>query len=159
MSIGAINQLIINNERPDIFTDNPSITFFKPNYRKYVNFAKTEQQYQLPNISFGSSVEFNLPKTDYINNIILSVLLPEISGKFKRWTKRQVKKKLEEYGVCISIKSACTVTITPSRIVMSMTHDRKRAFASWRISLSHLVTEEDIDKFLEIFDKCYKKMM
>ena len=69
------------------------------------------------------------------------------------------KKKLEEYGVCISIKSACTVTITQSRIVMSMTHDRKRAFASWRISLSHLVTEEDIDKFLEIFDKCYKKMM
>ena len=69
------------------------------------------------------------------------------------------KKKLEEYGVCISIKSACTVTITPSRIVMAMTHDRKRAFASWRISLSHLVTEEDIDKFLEIFDKCYKEMM
>ena len=69
------------------------------------------------------------------------------------------KKKLEEYGVCISIKSACTVTITPYRIVMSMTHDRKRAFASWRISLSHLVTEEDIDKFLEIFDKCYKEMM
>lgn len=69
------------------------------------------------------------------------------------------KKKLEEYGVCISIKSACTVTITPSRIVMPMTHDRKRAFASWRISLSHLVTEEDIDKFLEIFDKCYKEMM
>ena len=98
MSIGAINQLIINNERPDIFTDNPSITFFKPNYRKYVNFSKIEQQYQLPNVSFGSSVEFNLPKTDYINNIILSVLLPEISGKFKRWTKRQVKKKLEEYG-------------------------------------------------------------
>lgn len=71
----------------------------------------------------------------------------------------EFKKKLEEYGVCVSIKSACTVTITPSRIVMAMTHDRKRAFASWRISLSHLVAEEDIDKFLEIFDKCYKKMM
>lgn len=69
------------------------------------------------------------------------------------------KKKLEEYGVCVSIKSACTVTITPSRIVMSMTHDRKRAFASWRISLSHLVADEDIDKFLEIFDKCYKELM
>lgn len=68
----------------------------------------------------------------------------------------EFKNKLEEYGVCISIKSACTVTITPSRIVMSMTHDRKRAFASWRISLSHLVKEEEIDKFLEIFDECYK---
>lgn len=68
----------------------------------------------------------------------------------------EFKKKLEEYGVCISIKSACTITITPSRIVMAMTHDRKRAFSSWRISLSHLVKEEKIDEFLDIFDKCYK---
>ena len=68
----------------------------------------------------------------------------------------EFKSKLEEYGVCISIKSACTVTITPSRIIMSMTKDRKRAFASWRISLSHLVKEEEIDRFLEIFDICYK---
>lgn len=66
------------------------------------------------------------------------------------------KEKLEEYGVCISIKSACTITITPSRIVMAMTHDRKRALSSWRISLSHLVTEQEIDKFLSIFDECYK---
>lgn len=68
----------------------------------------------------------------------------------------EFKNRLEEYGICISIKSACTVTITPSIIVMFMTHDRKRAFASWRISLSHLVKEEEIDKFLEIFDECYK---
>ncbi len=66
------------------------------------------------------------------------------------------KEKLEEYGVCISIKSACTITITPSRIVMAMTHDRKRALSSWRISLSYLVTEEDINRFLKIFDECYK---
>ena len=71
----------------------------------------------------------------------------------------EFKKKLEEYGVCVSIKSACTVTITPSRIVMAMTHDRKRAFASWRISLSHLVSAEDIEKFLNIFDKCYNELM
>lgn len=68
----------------------------------------------------------------------------------------EFKQKLEEYGICISIKSACTVTITPSRIVMAMTHDKKRAFASWRISLSHLIKEEEIDKFLKIFDECYK---
>lgn len=68
----------------------------------------------------------------------------------------EFKNRLEEYGICISIKSACTVTITPSIIVMFMTHDRKRAFASWRISLSHLVKEEEIDNFLEIFDECYK---
>lgn len=31
----------------------------------------------------------------------------------------EFKNKLEEYGVCISIKSACTITITPSRIAIS----------------------------------------
>lgn len=69
------------------------------------------------------------------------------------------KAELEKYGVCVSIKSACTVTITPSRIVMAMTHDRKRAFASWRISLSHLTTEDEINEFLNIFDKCYNNLM
>lgn len=68
----------------------------------------------------------------------------------------EFKKKLEEYWVCISIKSACTVTITPSRIVMAMTHDKKRALSSWRISLSHLIEENEVERFLDIFDKCYK---
>lgn len=68
----------------------------------------------------------------------------------------EFKNKLEEYGVCISIKSACSVTITPSRVVMAMTHDRKRALSSFRISLSHLTKESEIERFLEIFDECYK---
>ena len=64
------------------------------------------------------------------------------------------KHKLENYGVCISIKSACSVNISPSRSVMAITHNRKRALSSWRISLSHLVTKEEIYEFLKIFDKC-----
>lgn len=68
------------------------------------------------------------------------------------------KEELEKYYVCISIKSACSVTLTPSRSVMALTKDRKRAMSSWRISLSHLCTKEEIDKFLEIFDICYKKL-
>lgn len=68
------------------------------------------------------------------------------------------KNKLDEYGVCVSIKSACTVTVTPSRIVLAMTHNRKRALASWRISLSHLLSEDEIDSFLRIFEKCYKEL-
>ena len=69
------------------------------------------------------------------------------------------KKKLEEYGVCISIKSACSVTISPSRPVMAITHDRKRALSSWRISLSHLVTQDEINEFIKRFDKCYKEIL
>jgi len=68
------------------------------------------------------------------------------------------KQELENYGVCISIKSACSVIISPSRSVMAITHDRKRALSSWRISLSYLVTEQEIDDFLKVFDVCYKKL-
>lgn len=69
------------------------------------------------------------------------------------------KQELEKYGVCISIKSACSVVISPSRSVMAITHDRKRALSSWRISLSHLVTEEEIEEFMKIFDICYKELL
>lgn len=68
------------------------------------------------------------------------------------------KQELEKYGVCISIKSACSVTISPSRSVMAITHDRKRALSSWRISLSHLATLEEIEAFIKIFDICYKTL-
>ncbi|MBR1802670.1 MAG: cysteine desulfurase [Clostridia bacterium] len=68
------------------------------------------------------------------------------------------KQELEKYGVCISIKSACSSVISPSRSVMAITHDRKRALSSWRISLSHLVTKEEIEEFLKIFDICYQKL-
>lgn len=119
---------------------------FKKRY-EYVN--KLNEKLRSKLLSYDN-VKINTVSKN--NPYILNVSVNEIKAV-------DFKKKLEEYGVCISIKSACTVTITPSRIVMSMTRDRKRAFASWRISLSHLVTEEDIDKFLEIFDKCYKEMM
>ncbi len=66
------------------------------------------------------------------------------------------KSRLEKYDVCVSIKSACAVTSTPSRSVMSIYKDRKRAFSSWRISLSHLTTKEEVEEFLKIFEKCYK---
>ncbi len=55
---------------------------------------------------------------------------------------------LNENGICISVKSACSVPNTPSRPVMAITHDRKRALSSWRISLSHLTTEHDIEALL-----------
>lgn len=68
------------------------------------------------------------------------------------------KEKLEKYGVCVSIKSACSVQTTPSRVVNSMFHDKKRAFGSFRISLSHLTSKDEIDSFLNIFDICYDKI-
>ena len=68
-----------------------------------------------------------------------------------------MRELLEEYGICISIKSACSATMTPSRPVYAVTKDKKNALSSFRISLSHLTTEEEVEKFFECFEVCYQK--
>ena len=61
----------------------------------------------------------------------------------------EMQKLLNDKGICISVKSACSVPNTPSRPVMAITHDRKRALSSWRISLSHLTTQHDIEMLIK----------
>ncbi|MGN1117865.1 MAG: cysteine desulfurase family protein [Acutalibacteraceae bacterium] len=66
---------------------------------------------------------------------------------------------LDKAGVCVSVKSACSVEGTPSRAVFAVSRDRKNALSSWRISLSHLTTEDEIARFLKAFDGCYKELV
>ena len=67
------------------------------------------------------------------------------------------QRALDARGVCVSVKSACSVEGTPSRAVFAVSRDRKNALCSWRISLSHLTTGDEIDEFLNIFDECYRE--
>jgi cysteine desulfurase len=69
------------------------------------------------------------------------------------------QKALDREGVCVSVKSACSVEGTPSRAVFAVSRDRKNALSSWRISLSHLTTEGELTQFLEAFDRCYKELV
>lgn len=64
---------------------------------------------------------------------------------------------LEEDDIYISTQSACS-TGDISLPVMMVTNDKKRASSSIRISISRKTTEEEIDKFIKSFDKCYKKL-
>ena len=68
------------------------------------------------------------------------------------------QKALDECGVCVSVKSACSAGGLPSRAVFAVSRDRKNALSSWRISLSHLTTDADIYGFLLAFDDCYRKL-
>ncbi len=68
------------------------------------------------------------------------------------------QKALEEEGICVSIKSACSVLNSPSRPVYAVTKDKKNALCSWRISISHQTTAEDIREFLEAFARCYDRL-
>jgi cysteine desulfurase len=72
---------------------------------------------------------------------ILNLTVKGIKGE-------QMRSLLDEKGICVSVKSACSVANTPSRAVYAITHDRKRALGSWRISLSHLTREEEIDALI-----------
>jgi cysteine desulfurase len=65
---------------------------------------------------------------------------------------------LAQHDVCVSVKSACSTDGTPSKAVFAVSRDRKNAMNSWRISLSHLTTEAELDQFLQIFDTCYKEL-
>lgn len=65
---------------------------------------------------------------------------------------------LEEGDIFISTQSACSSSNTESKAVYAITHDKDRANSSIRISLSHLTTNDELEKFLKVFDKCYNKL-
>lgn len=101
-------------------------------------------------LSAYSRVRFNSP----INAVphILNISVAGTRG-------RDFQRALDRHGVCVSVKSACSVENTPSRAVFAVSRDRKNALASWRISLSHLTTREELADFLKIFELCYKELV
>ena len=58
------------------------------------------------------------------------------------------QRELDAKGVCVSVKSACSSDGLPSRAVFAVSRDRRNALSSWRISLSHLTTEDEIKEYL-----------
>lgn len=65
---------------------------------------------------------------------------------------------LDENEIYISTKSACSSAKSMSNSVYALTKDEELANHSLRISLSYKTTEEEIDKFFQVFDTCYKKL-
>ena len=65
---------------------------------------------------------------------------------------------LEKYEVYISTQTACSSSKSVSASVLELTSSEERAKSSLRISLSHVTTKEELEKFIEIFDKCYHEL-
>ena len=100
-------------------------------------------------LSLYPSVVINSPK-DAVPHI-LNISVTGVKGG-------KMQQMLSEKGVCISVKSACSTDGTPSRAVYAVSHDRKNALSSWRISLSHLTTDDEITGFLKAFDLCLEEL-
>lgn len=81
-----------------------------------------------------------------------------INFSIKGVKSQEFANKLEENDIYISTKTSCCPVGTPSKLVYALTHDKSLSSSSLRISICHLTTEEEIDEFLSIFDKCYKEL-
>lgn len=66
----------------------------------------------------------------------------------------EMQERMSNHGICLSAKSACSVRNTPSKPVFALTKDKKRAMSSFRISMSHMTTKEELDTFLQALDEC-----
>ena len=70
----------------------------------------------------------------------------------------EFQKKLDENGIYVSVKSACSVENTPSRAVYAVSRDRKNALSSWRISMNGQTTRQDIGAFFKAFEHIYREI-
>ncbi|MGM9834686.1 MAG: cysteine desulfurase family protein [Bacilli bacterium] len=64
---------------------------------------------------------------------------------------------LEEHEIYIGSNTACS-SLDISTAVMAVYNDKKRAGTTLRISLSHVTTNEEINKFLNSFEQVYKRL-
>lgn len=69
----------------------------------------------------------------------------------------ELQEKLENYDIYISKKTSCCPIETPSKLIYALTRDKNLSSSSIRVSISHLTTEEEISKFLRVFDLIYKE--
>jgi len=75
-----------------------------------------------------------------------------VNISFKNIKPETMQHALEEYDIFVSTQTACS-TGDYSKAVYAVTRDKDRAGHSIRISLSYKTTKEEIDKFLEVFEK------
>lgn len=62
----------------------------------------------------------------------------------------RMQELLDQEGICVSVKSACASDLLPSKAVFTIYRDKKRSYESFRISLSHLTTEEEINQTADV---------
>ena len=97
------------------------------------------------------------------NNLAVTINSPQDASPYilnlsvEGFRGAQLRDRLDERGFCVSVKSACSVENTPSRAVMAIARNRRRALSAFRVSLSHQTTEEELHAFLNTLDQLCKE--
>ena len=63
-----------------------------------------------------------------------------------------LQKILNDSEIYVSTKTSCCPIETPSKLVYAVTKNKGLASSSIRLSLSHLTTNVEIDKFIEVMN-------
>lgn len=112
-----------------------------------------EERYQYIS-NLNNLLRSELGKLDYIHinspqNTIPNTLNISLINK----DTKKILKDLEDNEIYLSTTTACSLGTSPSKSVMAITGSEELALNTIRISISHLTKEEDIRKFLKIFNK------
>lgn len=99
---------------------------------------------------FETYPDIKINSTSYSIPHILNISLMDIKSE-------TFVHALAKEEVYVSTTTACSKG-EPSPAVMAVYNDNKRATSTIRISLSHLTTLDEINKFLNIFAKCYEQL-
>ena len=134
---------------PLIVSTMKALDLIIPNIKQNYNYIEKLQKSILTKLKEYPDISINSTKNSICTTINISL---------KNIKPETFVHALDEHDIFISTKSACSNTNTMSDAVYAVTKDRDRAMRSLRISLSYLTTEQEIDKFLEIFAACYKKL-
>ena len=108
-----------------------------------------KQAFLRSELSKYAKVRINSPLTG--SPYILNLSVAGVRGE-------NFQRLLNAKGVCVSVRSACSTAGKPSPAVLAVTGDYWNALSSWRISLSHLTTEAELEEFLRIFVACYQEL-
>lgn len=81
-----------------------------------------------------------------------------INLSFNKIKGEDFKDRLASELICVSTKSACSATFAPSRAVFALTNDRKASRSTLRVSLGYTTTLDEVNEFLEKFNKIYNNL-
>lgn len=126
-----------------------ALEIIMPNIDSNYEYVKKLNQKIISNLRKYDKVHINSTENSipYIINFSIKNIKPETFIH-----------AMEEYDVYISTKSACS-TSDISKAIDSIYHDKEIAGHSIRISLSYKNTIEEVNKFNDIFDDVYNRLI
>ena len=119
------------------------------NLQERFNYIMNLKKYLIKELEMMSDIHINSPVNSIPNILNLS---------FTTINNQDFVNKLVEKEIYLSTTSACSLKNIPSKSVLVITGSKELASNSLRITLSHLTTKDEIDKFLQEFQRIYKEL-